>query len=454
VRSFKYIVVLIAFFGVSHLFSQTNKTRILFVLDGSQSMLGRWESEKKMDVAKRLLSKTVDSLKNVKNLELGLRVYGHQDYVGQGSKNCKDTKLEVPFTANNHNQIKSKLNEITPKGTTPIAYTLEQAANDFNDCKTCRNIIILITDGIEECGGDPCAISLAMQKNGVVFKPFIIGMGLDDIVKKSLRCVGDFYDTKDEASFQTVLGVIISRILDNTTVQVNLLDKYGKATETDVAMTFYDAQTGAIKYNFVHTFNDRGVSDTLPIDALTKYRIVAHTIPGVEKKDIAIQPGVHNIIGIDAPQGSLQLLVKGNNEYQDLKCIVRKKGESKTLHLQDFETTERYLIGQYDLEVLTLPRMYINAVDISQSHTTKVEIPEAGLATFFLTGKGVASIFLEEDGELKWVYNLKDNVSRSTLVMQPGKYRVIYKSANSKESIFTKEETFVISSGLSTQIKL
>lgn len=436
------------------MFAQVNKTRILFVFDASQSMLAKMGDEKRMDVAKRILQQTLDSLKNAKNLELALRVYGHQSYLGQGSRDCKDTKLEVSFGVNNIDKIKKVIEALQPRGTTPIAYTLEQAANDFTACNNCRNIIILITDGIEECGGDPCAISSAMQKNGVVFKPFIIGMGLDDELIKSLHCVGDYYDAKDEQTFKTALGVIISRILDNTTVQVNLLDKYGKATETNIPMTFYDAKTGIIKYNFVHTFNDRGVSDTLPIDALTKYRIVAHTIPSVEKKNITIQPGIHNIIGIDAPQGSLQLLVKGNNEYQDLKCIVRKNGESKTLHLQDFETTERYLIGKYDLEVLTLPRMYINGVDISQSYTTKVEIPEAGLATFFLNGKGVASIFLEENGELKWIYNLPNDVSMSTLVMQPGKYRIIYKSANSKESIFTKEESFIVSSGLSTQIKL
>ena len=38
--------------------------------------------------------------------------------------------------------------------------------------------MILITDGIEECGGDH-AISIALQKKGIVLKPFVIGVGLD-----------------------------------------------------------------------------------------------------------------------------------------------------------------------------------------------------------------------------------------------------------------------------------
>ena len=47
--------------------------RILFIFDASQSMLGRWQSGRKIDIAKKLLSNMVDSLKNIKNLEIGLR---------------------------------------------------------------------------------------------------------------------------------------------------------------------------------------------------------------------------------------------------------------------------------------------------------------------------------------------------------------------------------------------
>ena len=52
--------------------------RILFVFDASQSMLGRWQSGRKIDIAKQLLTNITDSLKDVRNLELALRVYGHQ----------------------------------------------------------------------------------------------------------------------------------------------------------------------------------------------------------------------------------------------------------------------------------------------------------------------------------------------------------------------------------------
>ncbi|MCK5080279.1 MAG: hypothetical protein KAR09_10060, partial [Bacteroidales bacterium] len=95
-------------------------TRILFVLDGSQSMYGRWQSDIKMNIAQNLLSNLLDSLKDVDNIQLALRVYGHQKtYPPQ---DCNDTRLVVPFANDNALRIKNQLRYIKPKGTTPIAF--------------------------------------------------------------------------------------------------------------------------------------------------------------------------------------------------------------------------------------------------------------------------------------------------------------------------------------------
>ena len=123
--------------------------RILFVFDASQSMLGRWQSGRKIDIAKQLLTNITDSLKDVKNLELGLRVYGHQRSFPP--QDCDDTRLEINFIPSNifADRIKGKLSMIRAKGTTPIAKSLEEAAADF-PLDNSRNIVILISDGKEE----------------------------------------------------------------------------------------------------------------------------------------------------------------------------------------------------------------------------------------------------------------------------------------------------------------
>ena len=430
------------------------KTRILFVLDGSQSMYARWENGQKMQIATRLLRGIVDSLKSAENVELALRAYGHQNNVTSDGRNCKDTKLEVPFSPTNHSKIISKLSSIRPRGTTLIAYSLEQAANDFPEDANARNVIILITDGIEECDGDPCAVSLALQKRGVVLKPFVIGLGLEPDVIDAFKCVGNYYDATSEETFKDVLGIVISQALNNTTAQVNLLDELGRPTETNVPMTFYDVFSGQVRYNYLHTINSRGNPDTIPLDPLGSYNLTVHTIPPVKKKDIKLISGKHSTIALDAPQGDLKLKMNGYNEYKDLKAIVRQGSKNEVLVVQNFNETQRYITGKYDLEILTLPRTYIKDVNVAQSRTTTVEIPQAGLVTINSSSKGHGSVFQMDGEEMVWVCNLNPMSNREAIVLQPGRYRIVVRPTNSKQSIYTKEEAFEIHSGQSVQVKL
>ncbi|MCX6292129.1 MAG: VWA domain-containing protein [Bacteroidetes bacterium] len=425
-------------------------TRIEFLFDASQSMYGKWQTGTKIEVAKKLMTQLLDSLRKLDNIELALRVYGHQKPFPP--QDCDDTRLEVPFGKNNVTKIQEVLKGLSPKGTTPIARSLELCANDFPQSKS-RNIIILVTDGIEECKGDPCAVSLALQKKGVALKPFVIGMGLDESLKKTFDCVGRYYDATSEETFREALNVVISQALNNTTMQVNLLDANNKPTETNVDMTFYDT-FGNIRYNFIHTINSHGNPDTLTIDPLATYKVVVHTIPPVSKDSITLTPGKHTIVGIDAPQGYLNLKFEGMPEYKKLQTIIRKHNDMKTLVVQDFNTTEKYIIGKYDLEILTLPRINLPDVDIAQSKTTTIQIPQPGIATFIMNGPGYGGIFMEEKNEMKLVYSLDENSTKETVVMQPGNYHVVFRPRNSKESIYTIERKFSITSGDSKVVVL
>ncbi|HEU4716948.1 MAG TPA: VWA domain-containing protein [Bacteroidia bacterium] len=430
-------------------------TRILFVFDASFSMFGQWQSGSKMEIAKRLLSNFLDSLKNTKNLEMGLRCYGHQHNLTP-TRDCQDTKLEVPIAKPSVSipAMQNKIAQLVPRGTTPIAYTLEQCGGDFpKDGKNARNIVILITDGIEECDGDPCAVSLSLQQQGIILKPFVIGVGLSGDYS-TLGCIGHFYDVSQENTFTNVLNIVVSEALNNTTCQVNLLDLAGKPTETDVAMTFYDQQTGVVRYNYMHTMNNRGVPDTITLDPLSTYKLVVHTIPEVVKENITVTPGKHNIIAVDAPQGYLNLQVAGINNYSRLQCIIRKAGTMETVNVQDFGRIEKYIVGKYDLEILSLPRIYMYNVDVGQSKTTLVQIPQAGVVNIAKPSEGTGQILLDDKNKLTFVCNLNDQMLNESVVLQPGNYRVIYRSKSAHETVYTVEKKFKIDPGGQAAVKL
>ena len=425
--------------------------RILFIFDASQSMLGRWQSGRKIDIARKLLYNMLDSLKTMDNLEIGLRVYGHQK--SYPPQDCDDTRLEVDFGKSNDvtERIKVKLKMIRARGTTPIAISLEKGAYDFPKTDNSRNIIILITDGVEECDMDPCSVSRLLQREGIVLKPFVIGIGLDETYKKTFDCVGTYYDASKEKDFETVLQVVISHVLNSTTAQVNLLDESGKPTETNVNLTFYDEFSALAKYNFVHTMNHKGNPDTMSIDPILKYKVVAHTIPSVESELVSLTPGKHTIIPISTPQGVLEVKMQSKEDYQ---FIIRKSGESATLHVQETNTKQKYLTGKYDIEVLTIPRFTIEDIEIKQSETTTINMPNTGTANILLPSKGYGGIYRFKDNLWEQVYPIDDNMQRIKLYLLPGNYKVVFRSKSAKQYMYTGEKEFKVQSGKSELIKL
>ena len=116
----------------------------------------------------------------------------------------------------------------------------------------------------------------------------------------------------------------------------------------------------------------------------------------------------------------------------------KRKREIRNITLTTFQHKQRYLTGEYDIEILTLPRIK-ETVRIEQSKTAKVVIPEPGLVTLSYTSKGYGSIF-EDESELKWVCDINSE-NKGNTSLTSGKYRIIYRAKSSYQSIYTKEKT-------------
>jgi Ca-activated chloride channel family protein len=456
---FRYIPILLIFYlHPANLFAQEADTgyepnsRILFIFDASYSMAGQWEGETKINVARRVLVEMVDSLAQLGNVEMALRVYGHQSPVPP--QDCSDTKLEVPFAPDNASRIRQKLRFLSPKGTTPIANSLELAAGDFPPCNTCRNIIILLTDGVEACDGDPCEVSIQLQKKGITLRPFVIGIGNDPGFEETFGCLGHYYEAPSKEQFRHAMKVVITHALNTTSAQVNLIDTEGMPTETDVAVLFYDQLSEKVRYNMMHTLNGKGNPDTLSIDQLSTYRVVAQTIPSASIDSVKLVSGRHNHIGIDAPQGYLHIKSAKGNVYRNEKILVKRAGDPQTINLQFMETSEKYLVGKYDLEVPVFPLIYLRDVEIRQSYTTTVEIPEPGLVHLSAKRPGYGALFrLTPDGGQEWVLNIRSGVVRQDYYLQPGTYRIVFRQAELKSTMQTQVRDFVIKSGLSELVE-
>ncbi len=403
---------------------------------------GKVKNQTKISVAKSILSQLIDSLKQNEKLELALRIYGHRS--PREINNCKDTHLEVPFKTKNHDVIIAKLKEIKPKGVTPITYSLEQAANDFPLSPGYRNIVILITDGIESCGGDLCATSRALQKKGVFLRPYIIGIGLQ--AEKTLECAGKFIDADTPGKFHEVLNEAIEASFAKTTVSVELLDAANQPTETNVNVTFANALTNVSMYEFVHFRDKQGKSDTVQVDPVVDYDIIVNTIPPVIQRNVSISIGKHNVINVPVPQGNLIVQQEGRKEG-NLMSIIRAKYKTEILNTQQSNEAFRYLTGKYEIETLTLPRR-IFQVDIQPNKTQTILLPSPGIANFNTISTGYGSLYeLKSDGTQKWICNLNDRKPQFSLTLLPGQYKIVFRVKQTKGSKYTGFKNFVLKSG-------
>ncbi len=455
-RSITWIFILILLVCCKReLFAQDNPTgptRILFLLDASGSMMAKWEQSNRMSVAKKFLSETIDSLEKIPNLEVALRVYGHQS--PRVEFDCTDTRLEVPFSKKNHQEVKNKLNSIRPKGSTPIAYSLEKCAADFPEDPTARNIVILITDGIESCDGDPCAVSLALQRKHIFLKPFIIGIGLSVDVKSAFDCVGTFYDAVEEASFRKALTTVVSQALSTSTTQINLINSKGEPIETNIPFSLFDVSNGIERYSYVHTLNSRRLPDTLLIDPTNTYNLVLHSNPPLEKKNIRIAQGAHTNIDLKVSTGMLDIKISGYNNYKNLRAKVQKPGSNNLVAQQEINTVQKYLVGTYDVEIGTLPPSIFKNQRIVEDETLIIDIPAPGMVTFTSFTDGYGSVFMVKDNDVVKVIDLNSDLKGESMMLQPGNYKVVFRTKKGNASIFTVERFFTVKSKENQSVRL
>jgi len=162
-----------------------NDRAVQIVVDASRSMWGQIDGVSKMEIAKGTLEDVSYWLPA--DFDLALRAYGSTS--ASENNNCADSSLLVPFGERNRDSVRRAIAGLKPTGQTPIAYALNQAGRDFGLVQSDRTIV-LVSDGIESCGGDPVEAAYALRQQGIVVH--LIGFGLGNAADEdtaSLRAV-------------------------------------------------------------------------------------------------------------------------------------------------------------------------------------------------------------------------------------------------------------------------
>ncbi len=188
--------------------SVSDKDKILFIVDFSNSMNERLGHTTKLDAALSTMKEILQMIPE--NANVGLRVYGHRTGFTP-KQSCSASQLIAPILQNNAANIYSKLTSINAVGWTPITYSLKQAAFfDFGDTSG-KKRIVLISDGGENCDESPCdfVIELMKYRDDIQIDVIALAVG-DDDANNQLKCValvtsGKFYTANTAAELKNSL---------------------------------------------------------------------------------------------------------------------------------------------------------------------------------------------------------------------------------------------------------
>ena len=151
------------------------------------------------------------------NISVGLRVYGHR--MGfTAFEACRASSLISPIALNNGLQISESLQNIKPRGMTPITYSLKQAIKTDFLGYTGNKHIILLTDGGENCDESPCkyVMDLIQIRKDVTIDVIAFNIDNEDDLSQ-LECTsmvtsGKFYNAQTAAELASSLNNSVSRM--------------------------------------------------------------------------------------------------------------------------------------------------------------------------------------------------------------------------------------------------
>ncbi len=157
--------------------------KTVLVLDGSGSMWGQVDGVNKIVIARKVIGDLLTSLPA--DMELGLMSYGHRR-----KGDCNDIEMLAQPGARRA-AIADAVNAINPKGKTPLSAAVLQAAEALKYTEAPATVI-LISDGIETCNMDPCAVGRQLESSGVDFTAHVIGFDVaDPAALAQLKCLAD-----------------------------------------------------------------------------------------------------------------------------------------------------------------------------------------------------------------------------------------------------------------------
>lgn len=295
------------------------------ILDASGSMYNRLaDGRYRIEAAKQVLVSLITGLPVDADLHVGLRVYGARLQATEDDA-CLDSHLEVPIQGVDRAALRATVEGTLARGATPIALSLQLAAHDFPSDGVRR--VILVTDGLESCGGDLAAMAQLYAELGIDLK--IIGFDLSADAAAAFAAVADFENALSAEELAGALYEVLADVASAEAVPVAVtahINRAGAPTSEGVSVAFVDGVTG-VRTPFVTQELGVFTASLLPgayiavlVDAFADGRTV-------EIGGLGVDPGAEASFAFDlSPQTVVSLEVERAETHAGSRVLVHYQG--------------------------------------------------------------------------------------------------------------------------------
>ena len=444
-----FIAILLLLCGAVQAQQQSDKTRLLLIMDCSNSMWDHWQSNSKIKVTQQVLLSFLDSISKQHDVDVALRVFGHLN------KEQFGTRLEVPFGSDNYYRLQSKIKTLVPQGGCTAAAALTDALSDFPATGSSRNLILIITDGMDDCDAEICDVARQVQLSGVVVQTFVLCIG--DNLSAHASCAGSVFPVVNEEEFSKTLYDIFRLSGKKAKVVLNMVNGEGELYETEHPVAFYDHRTGVSRHSTIYSVDGKLKPDTLLMDPLVTYDMTVFTHPPLRRETMQFSVDHTNNIDITVSEGTLKVHYSGKRpQWQQPKvdAIVRRAGSGERVAAQEMDEIGQYLAGRYDVEVQTRPVTFLRNVEVRGNAATELSVPMPGMLVL-TKPKGITTgaIFRLNDGNVEFTTDLNPSTAGERLLLQPGQYELVLHPQNATAYNKVQTKRFVIESSQTTKIQ-
>ncbi len=408
---------------------------LVLILDASGSMWGQIEGENKIVIARRVVGGLVDGLSDEQ--EVGLIAYGHRR-----EGDCEDIETILPIGALDRAGFKQTVDDLNPKGKTPITASVQQALA-LVEQQSAASTVILVSDGLETCGGDPCSTVQLAKDQGLDFVMHVVGFDVAGEDTSSLECAaeagGGLFLSAENA---TELGLALEQAVALTP----------EVPDGRLAVTAI--RNGELHDVWINVKDSAGVSigggrtytqpatnpSAIPLpDGRFKAHVSALGVEGdaVRQFEFEIVDGSKVERTVDFSTGELSIGVTRNGQLSDATYrVTTADGEDSAARGRTYTTagnnpsqvtltTGTYRVSVKGLEIEGAPEVDLGEVEIAAGGQVEVahDFDSGELAVTAVSGgemvDGVVQIY---DSEGASVGGTRTYAKEKVFVLEPGDY--------------------------------